>query len=143
MKITNCKVNHLTNPIGFQMNHIVFSWVVEDADGLNPFELPVPLSPRTRYCWELTILTPKHDTEVFECGWFETGKMDEPWMGSWISCDSFPSRHPIFYKNFSVDSWHVKRSNITASGIYDNDRGFGEKGNRIKKKKGAGKLPRQ
>lgn len=69
--------------------------------------------------------------------------MDEPWMGSWISCDSFPSRHPIFYKNFSVDSWHVKRSNITASGIYDNDRGFGEKGNRIKKKKGAGKLPRQ
>lgn len=48
MKITNCKVNHLTNPIGFQMNHIVFSWVVEDADGLNPFELPVPLSPRTR-----------------------------------------------------------------------------------------------
>lgn len=150
MKVTNCKINHLTNPIGFQMDDLVFSWIVESTDGLNPFELtsrirvytdnettytsewdqwnplatelPVPLSPRTRYYWELSILTPKHDTEVFHCGWFETGKMDEPWVGKWISCDSFVPRHPIFFKDFSIDAAktiHSARLYISGLGLYE------------------------
>ena len=31
MKITNCKVNHLTNPLGYWMEKPVFSWQVEEA----------------------------------------------------------------------------------------------------------------
>ena len=33
MKITNCKVNHLTNPLGYWMEKPVFSWQVEEASG--------------------------------------------------------------------------------------------------------------
>ena len=33
MKITNCKVNHLTNPLGYWMEKPVFSWQVEEAKG--------------------------------------------------------------------------------------------------------------
>ena len=29
---------------------------------------------------------------------FETAKMDEPWTGRWITCDSSQERHPIFSK---------------------------------------------
>lgn len=33
MNITNCKVNHLTNPLGYAMKRTVFSWTVEGAKG--------------------------------------------------------------------------------------------------------------
>ena len=31
MKIYNCEVNHLTNPLGFQMEKTVFSWAVGET----------------------------------------------------------------------------------------------------------------
>ena len=33
MRIAFCKVNHLTNPLGFDMKKTVFSWKVEEAKG--------------------------------------------------------------------------------------------------------------
>ena len=33
MKITNCLMNHLENPLGFAMDAPVFSYQVEDAAG--------------------------------------------------------------------------------------------------------------
>ena len=33
MRIINCKTNHLTSPLGYQMDAPVFSWQVEDARG--------------------------------------------------------------------------------------------------------------
>lgn len=33
MKITHCKLNHLTNPLGYTLPQLHFSWQVEDARG--------------------------------------------------------------------------------------------------------------
>lgn len=33
MKITHCKLNHLTNPLGYTLPQLNFSWQVEDARG--------------------------------------------------------------------------------------------------------------
>ena len=33
MRIANCKVNHLTAPLGYWMEKPVFSWQVEEAEG--------------------------------------------------------------------------------------------------------------
>ena len=33
MKITHCKLNHLTNPLGYALPQLSFSWQVEDARG--------------------------------------------------------------------------------------------------------------
>lgn len=33
MKITNCRTNHLENPVGYAMSVLTFSWQVEDAEG--------------------------------------------------------------------------------------------------------------
>lgn len=33
MKTYDCKVNHLTNPLGFRMTRTVFSWKVKEAQG--------------------------------------------------------------------------------------------------------------
>lgn len=33
MKITHCKLNHLKNPLGYQLTHTTFSWHTELAAG--------------------------------------------------------------------------------------------------------------
>lgn len=86
MKITHCKLNHLTNPLGYTLPQLHFSWQVEDARGtkqtaarlvvaknadlteviydsgfadLNPLaaEVKMETAPRTRYYWAVTVRT--------------------------------------------------------------------------------------
>ncbi len=87
MEIYSCKVNHLKNPLGFEMEETVFSWKVRNATGkkqseariqvatdeafehreadtgfcpaLNSLACPVEvkLRPYTRYYWKVTVRT--------------------------------------------------------------------------------------
>ena len=99
MKITTCKVNRLSEPLGFALYDPAFSWIVEDAAGrqqsarivvtsggktvrdtgwtdLDPHAayLGRALSPRTRYEW--TVAVRADDGSEAESGphFFETGK---------------------------------------------------------------------
>jgi len=150
MKITSCKVNHLVNPMGVQLGYPVFQWIVEDADGEDPFhlqyrititttkgdayetewknfsplgtELPLPLAPRTRYEWSLSVRMDDGSVIAFPCGFFETGKAEEPWSAQWITCDNEQRRHPVFMKEFSLQSdklIHSARLYITGLGLYE------------------------
>lgn len=109
--IRACKVNHLCNPLGFDLGQPVFSWksdgeacrlvvardsgltdVLYDSDTapLDPLctQPDFPLEPRTRYYW----------TVGGQVQWFETAKLEEPWDAQWIGCDRSEKRHPIFSK---------------------------------------------
>lgn len=85
MNLNRLKVNRLTNPLGFEMNSLSFSWTVEETDakkqqwarvevaadesfqrqlwdsgedaGLSSVDCPVTLDlqPRTRYWWRVTV----------------------------------------------------------------------------------------
>ncbi len=124
MKITHCKVNHLVNPLGFHIERPVFSWQVEEASGsrqteakiivksdsltvadtgwaqLSSLAAPVEigLTPRTRYSWRVYARTDAGEEAESEENFFETGKLSEPWLASWIGCDDSEPRHPIFKK---------------------------------------------
>ena len=124
MNITNCKVNHLTNPLGYAMKRTVFSWTVEGAKGkkqkearvlvktgeeitadtgwkeLDSLAAPVEISlyPYTRYTWTITVRTDAGEEAESAENWFETGKMGEEWQAKWIGCDGVPERPPIFFK---------------------------------------------
>jgi len=130
MRITDCRVNHLQNPIGFAMDRTVFSWKVTDtadaeqraarirvfADGeerelladtgwersLDSLAAPVPVAllPRTGYWWRVAVQGEKESAES-ALQYFETGKRDEPWTGQWITCDSKEARHPFFEKEIT------------------------------------------
>ncbi len=112
--IYDCKVNHLENPLGFDLGAPVFTWkggngrltVAKDAELsdtvydsgseiLNPLcvQPDLTLEPRTRYFWRVA------DGPV---SWFETAKLDEPWHAHWIGTDRAESRHPIFSKRIDV-----------------------------------------
>lgn len=44
MQIYDCKVNHLTNPLGFRMTRTVFSWKVKDAQGKHQTEARIQVA---------------------------------------------------------------------------------------------------
>lgn len=140
MKITNCKVNHLTSPLGYWMEKPVFSWQVEEARGktqtkarlvvhsggktvadtgftqLDSLAAPVDmeLAPRTRYTWTVTVCTDAGEETASEENWFETGKEGEAWSAKWIGDNE--ARHPIFSKRI-VPAGAVKSARLYICGL--------------------------
>lgn len=156
MEIYSCKVNHLENPLGFEMEETVFSWKVKNARGKKQTEariqvaqdanfahmetdtgfspaldslacpVDIKLRPFTRYYWKVTVRT---DEEAESGGmeeaesavqWFETARMDEPWKGRWISCNSTETRHPYFEKEIApTKEVHRARLYVCGLGLYE------------------------
>jgi alpha-L-rhamnosidase len=94
-----------------------------DSEGLSSLgvEVPAALTPRCRYYWTVTVKGSAGDEATSAPAWFETGKMDEPWQGRWITPpwkpeigDAIP--HPLFRKGFSLKA-PVAAARIYASGV--------------------------
>lgn len=148
MKIYNCEVNHLTNPLGFQMEKTIFSWSVgetaakkqqwsrllisRNADlsapeydsGMAQLDsiacaVELPLMPRTRYYWTVEVMGDNGESAVSEVNRFETAKQEELWQASWITCENMP-RHPVFCKDISVKEAPTSaRLYICGLGVYE------------------------
>lgn len=141
MKINHCKVNHLENPMGYWMKNTVFSWVAEEIEvqqsricvwqekklildtgwgTWNPLgtEVDIKLKPRTIYTWQVSVMSPNGNTAESEINSFETGKRDEKWEASWISCDSEEKRLPIFFREFHLsEEKQIKRARLYICGL--------------------------
>ena len=113
MKILNCKLNHLTNPLGWELTHPTVSWVTEEARGTRQksarvqvsltesfdeclydsgergdivntgFELPLALAPMTRYYWKVRVTDDTGDSAESGVNWFETARSLEGPGESW------------------------------------------------------------
>ncbi|MCD8106056.1 MAG: family 78 glycoside hydrolase catalytic domain [Lachnospiraceae bacterium] len=115
MKVKKLRVNHIENPLGYAINPLSFSWVVTEcesrqkwaririaeaplfdeaellfdsgedaeADSLD-YQVSLSLKPRTGYFWQVTVMAESGES-ASAVGRFETGKVDEPWVGQWIS----------------------------------------------------------
>ncbi len=146
MKITNCQVNHLTDPLGFDMQETVFSFQVTQAAGTrlvearlivtargtavadsgwteNPdpraWRVNVPLAPRTRYTWTVSVRTDAGEDAVSAPNTFETALMDEGWQARWLTCDR-GERLPIFHKHIDVPADLASaRLYICGLGLYE------------------------
>lgn len=166
MKITNCYTNHILHPLGYHMPKPVFTWCVEDSRGKRAAESRVivsaaedlsellwdsgfdsslsglgctpdlSLQPRTRYYWTVTVRSDAGEEATGPVQWFETGKMEEPWAGRWITCLSCPDqesgevRHPVFEKELKpAKKLKSARLYICGLGLYEaeiNGRKIGE-----------------
>lgn len=152
MEVYDLRVDHLENPIGYEMSKTVFSWKVRDAEGKKQTaariqisnspefvredliadtgftedfsslsaEVDVPLMPRSRYYWSVTVRTDAGEETSGSTQWFETGKMDEPWNARWITCDNTQTRHPVFKKKITLKG-EVKEARfyICGLGLYE------------------------
>ena len=144
MKITNCKVNHMVDPLGFAMEKTAFSWMVEESAGkkqiaarirvwsngetvadtgwadLDPLaaDVEVALKPRTRYYWNVSVRTDAGEEAVSDANWFETGI--DAWAAKWIGADEEGSRHPVFSKDIRPEKEVLSaRLYICGLGLYE------------------------
>lgn len=148
MRITHMQTNHITNPLGFDLGkRPTFSWVVEESLGAcavasrvvvmreacvvadtgwalldaKACAVDVPLVPRTRYSWTVSVRTDADEETTSECAWFETGKMDEPWEAQWLTCSADEPRHPVFCTALGAaayDSVVSARLYVCGLGVY-------------------------
>lgn len=146
MKIIQCQVNHISDPIGFMMNEPVFSWKVIDSEGMSERDsrlqvfyqgdciadtgwadlnqlgtpLQMDLMPRTRYTWKVSVHSDSSETAESDLHFFETGKRGEPWKAKWITCENLERRHPVFFKSFKNEQKVTSaRLYISGLGLYE------------------------
>jgi len=106
------------------MQNIIYdSGTKEDLDSRGVC-LPIILSPMTRYYWTVTVTGDEGDTAASEINWFETAKMETPWIAKWITPPwkqyGDYCRHPYIRKQFSVEKKVVNaRAYISGMGIYE------------------------
>ena len=126
VKVAGCWVNHLESPQGYELGKPAFSWIVEGTSGNTESRIQIweaetllvdtgwgkldslctrpdmRLKPRTRYLWRVRVRNDQGETAESDQQTFETGKMTEPWMGRWITCEGTETRLPLFSRNFSL-----------------------------------------
>lgn len=114
MQIYQMQINHFTTPIGYDYQDPSFTYKVKDNSGTELIahsleistdynftqliyntnkrkttqglftNINLNLKPRTRYWWRITAWNDLGEN-TSNISWFETGKLDEEWSGSWIT----------------------------------------------------------
>ena len=131
MRIENVRINGMENPAGFDFETACVSWKVREASGKEQQNVKIEVSlteafeevfyvkegkelnsaaeklefdqnVHTRYYVRVTVTDDKGETAVSEPAYFETGKMEEPWVGKWITTEKEDAFHPLFMKNFEA-----------------------------------------
>lgn len=104
LNITKLRMNHLINPIGFWMDEVLISYVVENSKGINQkaarivvgtdmdftnvvydsgmdetidgigFKVPMELTSHTKYYWYVSVQSDLGEEAVSEVAFFETAK---------------------------------------------------------------------
>lgn len=149
MKITRMKANHLTTPVGCDLNNLSLSWVAESLSACSQksarveiaadpafttilfdsgvrtdidslsFCPGIELKPRTRLQWRVSVTADNGETATGLSD-FETGKIDEPWAAQWIAAPyEDKCAHFLVKKSFTLDDFADVRVLCSALGIYE------------------------
>ena len=146
MKVTDIRLNGIREPLGFELPHLSLSWKIRDTASKQPvlerisvaadagftrvlFEnaevcrrgepLSLALEPRTRYYVRVEAEGDAGD-RASAVSWFETGKMDEPWTGKWITPREEDRFHPVFFREFTLPAEACSaRLYISGLGLYE------------------------
>lgn len=146
MKVYDCKVNHLVNPLGYWIKEPVFSWKIKEAAGKRQesarilvskredlsdpvldtgwsgaleslgTKLCFLLDPYTRYYWTVQVKSDQGEQAQSCLNWFETAKQQESWEAKWIGCDEEEKRHPVFFRELSLRDT-VKQARLYICGL--------------------------
>ncbi len=146
MKISKVKINGMYNPVGYAFDSVRIAWLVTDTEAkraehvklevsespgfekiiytkegadLNSAgeELELSLKSRTRYYVRVNVRGDNGEEAVSqENAYFETAKMEEPWLGKWIKPRPEDRFHPVFEKTFTARE-ELKAARLYLSGV--------------------------
>lgn len=139
MKISEIYVNHMHHPVGFELKDLRIEFSIESesfrkiqkcliistngSEVLNTgfseyednfFTPELELNPRTRYDVEIRVKDEQEETSART--FFETGKMDEPFLASWIGNEDKDIQNTVFEKSFELDG-NVREARLYATGL--------------------------
>lgn len=147
MNISRCKTNHLINPLGFDMEKAVFSWVTEsnlstkqkmakitvaldaemthviyESEASNEirntgFAFPLELVPCTEYYWTVQVWGDQGDTAVSEVNYFETGKMKGELQGAWITTPWDNKKMSPYVRKHVKTEKEIKKARLYITGL--------------------------
>ncbi len=143
MRIHDLQVNHRTTPLGYKLSTLYFSWKAEgqgkrilqkkicifealtgfllydsgwvEAGNGTGMAIQLELAPRSRYTWEVMVLSDEGETGKSPRAWFETGKMDEPWAGKWIGAPA--GMHAVWMKKSFIVEKKVQSARLYICGL--------------------------
>ena len=154
MKINHLKINHLTNPLGFDLANPTISYVVTQAAGKRQasaqvqvslkadfsellydsgecdtivstgFELPIALTPMTRYYWRVRVTDETGDAAWSDIQWFETAKTvtghDYEWQAKWITPQMDKEVQAAVWQDIEISKPVAKaRAYVIGLGVYE------------------------
>lgn len=132
MIITNLKVNHLTNPFGYDVKQPVFSFQVAESTGKHMKEARIRIATTEsmenpvfdsgyssdisslayapeflceggiRYYWDVSVVADNGDIGTSDVSRFEDGRKEKTWDIPWITAPFDQQTHPVFKKKFQT-----------------------------------------
>ena len=149
MKITRLKTNHVTNPIGFYMEHLIFSYVVSESTGKITkearivvaldealsnmvwdtgfcedvsgvaWEIPMEPQPATRYYWKVFVVADDGECGESDVAFFETAKAPTDLRGDFIAAKESHAVDYFVKKVVLSEKVTHARAYATALGVYE------------------------
>ena len=144
MRISDVKINGITNPVGFHTEDILCSWKVTETESRKQTNAVIEVSrdpefqeicyrkegnlkqqgeklefapqSRTTYYYQVSVTGDEGDLGTSETQIFETGKMNEAWEADWIAAQPEDTFHPILRKVFSVEKG-ISRARFYGTGV--------------------------
>lgn len=144
MRIRKLRTNHIENPLGYILDTISLSWIVDEAKGkksvgarvevsteqsfeekvydsgirddINPldFQLPLSIKEGIRYFWRVQVWDDRGDTAVSKTAFFEAPVKIE--RAKWIQAPFSKEIHPLFCKKVIIRNG-LKRARLYISGL--------------------------
>lgn len=145
MKITDVKINGIKNPVGYDLEDTRISWKVRDTEAKRQTKARIEVArdrrfdtifyvkegielsslgellemerkPYTRYYARVRVENELGENAVSDPVYFETAKMDQPWIGKWITTREEDTYHPVFFRTFHPVG-KVKSARLYISGL--------------------------
>ncbi|KAF1299332.1 alfa-L-rhamnosidase [Enterococcus sp. JM4C] len=145
MKIMEIYVNHMVQPVGYQLDDLRIEFKVSAEEFVqmtkqltiwttdknqpvyqtkpaayetNYFDVDLTLAPRTRYFFEISL---SNDEQcIIGESFFETGKLTETFAADWIANQNKKLPNTLFKKTFSVAKAPISaRLYMTGLGVYE------------------------
>ncbi len=149
LKITRLRTNHFTNPLGFWLKKLAFSWVVAESTGKRQQAARIEIAGEEafadvlydsgwqegisslgyhpdflpeagrRYYGRVSVRADDGDSGVSAPAWFETAR-PFPENAQWITPGFSPEVHPVIQKKFCIPEVCTRaRAYICGLGVYE------------------------
>ncbi|MFT3982883.1 MAG: family 78 glycoside hydrolase catalytic domain [Lachnospiraceae bacterium] len=146
MKIKHLRINHIERPMGYCLDMIMASYIVEDKNSKEQkmarivvsedphfseiifdtgksqkvsglgTKIDITVRPRTRYYWKVYVWNEQDQFAESEAEWFESGLMGEGFQGKCITPDLPENQAPVFKKTFELDQ-HTQSGRMYLCGL--------------------------